>query len=74
MNRPEVQRAIHANVSGAVPGPWTPCNAALRYSRDDLLSSVLPVYHELLKEGAFFIKRGTALRPLVTLDGALRLP
>lgn len=47
-NRPEVRRAIHANKEGGLKGAWSNCNRALQYSREDLLTSMLPVYQELL--------------------------
>lgn len=49
LNRAEVQAALHANTSGQLPWPWQDCNHRVRYSRDDLLSSMLPVYDELLE-------------------------
>ncbi|GAQ88391.1 serine carboxypeptidase [Klebsormidium nitens] len=50
LNRPEVQKAIHANVTH-LPYAWTGCTEAIEYSRKDLLTSVLPVYRRLLKDG-----------------------
>lgn len=50
-NRRDVQDALHANLTGAIPGPWTSCNPAIEYSRDDVLASMLPVYDKLLKSG-----------------------
>ena len=32
-NRPEVQAALHANVSGALPWRWTDCSPLVQYSR-----------------------------------------
>mmetsp|Transcript_30867 Transcript_30867/g.55249 ORF Transcript_30867/g.55249 Transcript_30867/m.55249 type:complete len:524 (-) Transcript_30867:216-1787(-) len=51
-NRPEVQAAIHANVSGMLHYPWTDCTdgARLTYSRADLLSSMMPTYERLLQK------------------------
>jgi len=51
-NRPDVQDALHANQSGKIPGPWKTCNEGLEYSRDDILSSVIPVYEKLLDSGS----------------------
>eukprot|EP00197_Chlamydomonas_leiostraca_P008089 CAMPEP_0202867848 /NCGR_PEP_ID=MMETSP1391-20130828/9657_1 /ASSEMBLY_ACC=CAM_ASM_000867 /TAXON_ID=1034604 /ORGANISM="Chlamydomonas leiostraca, Strain SAG 11-49" /LENGTH=607 /DNA_ID=CAMNT_0049547925 /DNA_START=146 /DNA_END=1969 /DNA_ORIENTATION=- len=48
LNLPQVQRALHANVSGELPGPWTDCTRRIRYSREDLLSSMLPTWQQLL--------------------------
>ena len=50
-NRPDVQRALHANLTGDLPGPWQTCTQAIRYSRQDLLASMLPLYEELLDAG-----------------------
>ena len=33
LNRPDVQRALHANVSGKLPGPWQDCTPRIKYSR-----------------------------------------
>jgi serine carboxypeptidase-like clade II len=58
LNKPDVQHAIHANTSGTLPGPWAGCNELLRYSRADLLSSVLPLYkHKLLGKGVHLLSR-----------------
>ncbi|KAL4448224.1 hypothetical protein ABPG75_005443 [Micractinium tetrahymenae] len=51
LNRPDVQQALHANVSGELPGPWQDCTSKISYSRRDLLSSMLPVYRDLLDQG-----------------------
>ncbi|CAL8472304.1 g11846 [Coccomyxa elongata] len=49
-NRKDVQRALHANSSyHTLPWAWKGCSDYVDYSRDDLLSSMLPVYRELLK-------------------------
>lgn len=48
LNRPEVQEALHANTTH-LPWRWTDCSEIVDYSFDDLLSSVLPVYHNLLE-------------------------
>ncbi|GAB4817359.1 hypothetical protein N2152v2_004405 [Parachlorella kessleri] len=50
LNRPDVQRALHANTTG-LPYPWITCTPQINYSRADLLSSMLPVYEELVKSG-----------------------
>ncbi|KAJ7520944.1 hypothetical protein O6H91_19G031300 [Diphasiastrum complanatum] len=50
LNRPEVQAALHANVT-RLPYPWTDCSNLLNYSYKDVLSSVLPTYHTLLQSG-----------------------
>lgn len=33
LNRPDVQKALHANVSGELPGPWQDCTSRITYSR-----------------------------------------
>lgn len=48
LNLPEVQRAIHANVSGNLPGRWQDCTRKISYSRLDLLSTMLPVWERLI--------------------------
>ncbi|EFN56433.1 hypothetical protein CHLNCDRAFT_22188 [Chlorella variabilis] len=50
LNRRDVQLALHANISGQLPGPWTDCTQRIEYSRSDLLSSMLPLYRRLLDE------------------------
>ncbi|KAG2491396.1 hypothetical protein HYH03_010187 [Edaphochlamys debaryana] len=49
LNRPEVQAALHANQTVKLPWRWTDCTRGIVYSREDLLSSMLPVYGELMK-------------------------
>ena len=68
LNRPEVQRAIHANVSGTQPGPWQACSTELEYSKEDLLSSVLPLYTKLLQSGAAAL---AARQHAIVLSGVL---
>ncbi|KXZ45430.1 hypothetical protein GPECTOR_55g336 [Gonium pectorale] len=48
LNLPEVQRALHANQTVKLPWRWTDCTRGIVYSREDLLSSMLPVYQRLL--------------------------
>lgn len=48
LNRPEVQRALHANTT-ALPYPWTECSNVVDYSDEDLMTSMLPVYRWLFK-------------------------
>ena len=33
LNRRDVQLALHANVSGELPGPWTDCTQKIQYKR-----------------------------------------
>eukprot|EP00200_Dunaliella_tertiolecta_P006034 CAMPEP_0202355440 /NCGR_PEP_ID=MMETSP1126-20121109/10335_1 /ASSEMBLY_ACC=CAM_ASM_000457 /TAXON_ID=3047 /ORGANISM="Dunaliella tertiolecta, Strain CCMP1320" /LENGTH=561 /DNA_ID=CAMNT_0048948059 /DNA_START=38 /DNA_END=1723 /DNA_ORIENTATION=+ len=51
LNQPDVQRALHANITGKLPGPWQDCSLSVIYSREDLLASMLPVWHNLLSTG-----------------------
>lgn len=46
LNIPAVQKAIHANTN--LGYPWTVCSSLVNYSRDDLLSSMIPVYQQLI--------------------------
>lgn len=32
LNRPDVQRALHVNQTGNLPGPWRDCTPHLNYS------------------------------------------
>jgi serine carboxypeptidase-like clade 2 len=47
-----VQAALHANQTRKLPWRWSDCTRMISYSRDDLLSSMLPTYKNLLKTGA----------------------
>eukprot|EP01113_Clastostelium_recurvatum_P033843 TRINITY_DN4522_c0_g1_i1.p1 TRINITY_DN4522_c0_g1~~TRINITY_DN4522_c0_g1_i1.p1 ORF type:complete len:469 (+),score=81.52 TRINITY_DN4522_c0_g1_i1:37-1407(+) len=47
LNLPEVQKAIHANISY----PWVGCTDQIKYSYSDLLASMIPVYQYLIKAG-----------------------
>lgn len=80
LNRPEVQRALHANVSGELPGPWQDCTPVISYSRKDLLASMLPVYRELLESGIKIMVYSGDVDAIVPVIGtrnwirSLRLP
>ena len=50
-NRPEVQKAMHANVSGMIAYPWAGCSDTLFVNWKDSAATVLPIYQELLKAG-----------------------
>jgi len=50
LNRPEVQKALHANTTN-LPWRWADCSDVVDYSYEDLLSSILPLYHTLLDSG-----------------------
>ncbi len=45
----QVQRALHANQTVKLPWRWTDCTRSIMYSREDLLSSMLPTYNRLLQ-------------------------
>ena len=48
LNRADVQAAIHVR-PGTVPGgAWAGCSSVVNYSREDLLTSMFPVYDYLL--------------------------
>ncbi|KAF7111434.1 hypothetical protein CFC21_111452 [Triticum aestivum] len=50
MNRADVQKALHANVSGAIPYRWEPCSDALT-NWTDAPASTLPAIGKLVKDG-----------------------
>lgn len=47
-NLPEVQKALHANVTG-IPYRWTTCSDVVSENWNDSPRSVLPIYRELIK-------------------------
>ncbi|KAJ8505497.1 hypothetical protein OPV22_006383 [Ensete ventricosum] len=49
-NRPDVQKAMHANTSG-IPYRWTACSDVLIKTWADADISMLPTYKELIKAG-----------------------
>ncbi|XP_061996677.1 serine carboxypeptidase-like 27 isoform X1 [Rosa rugosa] len=49
-NHPEVQKALHANVTG-VSYPWTTCSDVIYGNWSDSPLSVLPIYRELIAAG-----------------------
>ena len=49
-NRPDVQKAMHANTTG-IPYPWTSCSAPLMANWTDMATTVLPIFQELLEAG-----------------------
>ncbi|CAE6005396.1 unnamed protein product [Arabidopsis arenosa] len=49
-NRPNVQRAMHANLT-SIPYKWTTCNMVLNKNWKDSEFSMLPVYKELIAAG-----------------------
>ncbi|CAM6020249.1 unnamed protein product [Sphagnum balticum] len=50
-NRPEVQQAIHANISGEIPYRWTACSDDLISNWTDRAWSMIPTYHDLIEAG-----------------------
>ncbi|WVZ50420.1 hypothetical protein U9M48_001673 [Paspalum notatum var. saurae] len=51
MNLPEVQKAMHANVTGSIEYPWLICNEGIYNNWTDTAVSVLPIYKELIAVG-----------------------
>ncbi|CAL4992683.1 unnamed protein product [Urochloa decumbens] len=51
MNLPEVQKAIHANVTGSIEYPWSLCSNPVYDDWTDMASSILPIYKELIGAG-----------------------
>lgn len=49
-NRPDVQKAMHANTTG-IPYPWVGCSDPLYLNWQDSAKTVLPIYQELLEAG-----------------------
>ncbi|KAG8651896.1 hypothetical protein MANES_06G035575v8 [Manihot esculenta] len=49
-NRPDVQKAMHANVTG-IPYKWTACSDELIKNWKDSESTMLPIYKELITAG-----------------------
>ncbi len=72
LNRPDVQHALHANVSGALPGPWVDCTSSIDYSRTDLLSSMLPVWEGLLGSGLEMLVYSGDVDAIVPVIGTRR--
>ncbi|KAI3448094.1 hypothetical protein Pfo_004759 [Paulownia fortunei] len=50
LNTPEVQKALHANVTGT-PGPWDGCNTFVHDNWQDDPDTVLPLIKELMATG-----------------------
>ena len=72
LNRPEVQQAIHANMTGTIPGPWADCTDRITYSSKDLFSSMLPVYKKLLKTGMQTTSRPESIHQAVPTIPVIR--
>ncbi|KAI5648687.1 hypothetical protein M9H77_34692 [Catharanthus roseus] len=50
MNLPEVQKALHANVTG-IPHPWMTCSEVIRSKWSDSPKSMLPIFKQLIAAG-----------------------
>ncbi|XP_073120271.1 serine carboxypeptidase 1-like [Henckelia pumila] len=50
LNTPEVQKALHANVTG-ISGPWAACNDSIHSNWQDWPFTVLPIIKELMASG-----------------------
>ncbi|KAF9676705.1 hypothetical protein SADUNF_Sadunf08G0030700 [Salix dunnii] len=50
MNRPEVQKALHANIT-RIPHPWVTCSSIVRRNWSDSPKSMLPIFKELIAAG-----------------------
>ncbi|KAL0343803.1 UNVERIFIED_CONTAM: Serine carboxypeptidase-like 25 [Sesamum angustifolium] len=50
-NRPDVQKALHANTTGRIPYRWTACSETLNRNWNDTDSSILPIYRQLIAAG-----------------------
>jgi serine carboxypeptidase-like clade 2 len=51
LNRADVQRALHANVTGSIPYSWAPCSDALFQQWQDSPASTLPAIRRLADAG-----------------------
>ncbi|GFZ13205.1 serine carboxypeptidase-like 25 [Actinidia rufa] len=49
-NRPDVQKAMHANTT-KIPYKWTACNEVLNRNWNDTDVSILPIYRDLIAAG-----------------------
>ncbi|KAG7580322.1 Alpha/Beta hydrolase fold [Arabidopsis suecica] len=49
-NRPDVQKALHANTT-KIPYKWTACSEVLNRNWNDTDSTVLPIYREMIAGG-----------------------
>ncbi|XP_039824589.1 P-(S)-hydroxymandelonitrile lyase-like isoform X4 [Panicum virgatum] len=51
MNLPEVQKAMHANVTGSIEYPWSLCSDPVYDNWPETPHSMLPIYKELIGAG-----------------------
>uniref|UniRef100_A0A2N9IMS5 Carboxypeptidase n=1 Tax=Fagus sylvatica TaxID=28930 RepID=A0A2N9IMS5_FAGSY len=49
-NRPDVQKALHANIT-KIPYKWTSCSEVLNRNWNDTAISILPIYREMIGGG-----------------------
>lgn len=64
LNRPDVQAAIHAK-----PTKWTDCSNIINYDRTSLLTSMLPVYEDLLTKGLSLLVYSGDVDAIVPVTG-----
>ncbi|KAL8541341.1 hypothetical protein ACS0TY_002552 [Phlomoides rotata] len=50
LNTPDVQKALHANVTG-IPGPWDTCSDFVNYSSEDIGATLIPTIKGLMASG-----------------------
>jgi serine carboxypeptidase-like clade 2 len=65
MNIPEVQHAIHANISY----PWTMCSGIINYDYNDVMKSVMPVYEKLILQGVKILVYSGDIDAIVPITG-----
>ncbi|KAG0600600.1 hypothetical protein M758_11G046400 [Ceratodon purpureus] len=74
-NRPDVQKAMHANTTG-IPYPWTGCNLQVNMDWKDKAVSAIPIYQELLAAGlrlwVFRYLHSTSLKLIKLLNCSLK--
>ncbi|CAA0816639.1 Serine carboxypeptidase-like 40 [Striga hermonthica] len=53
LNRPEVQKALHANVTKSIPYAWEPCNSGIinNWNWTNSAHTILPILQELMTNG-----------------------
>lgn len=51
LNRPDVQKALHANATGSIPYGWAPCSDPMNNSWRDSPASMLPVIKRMVDVG-----------------------
>ncbi|XP_057787447.1 serine carboxypeptidase 1-like [Salvia miltiorrhiza] len=51
LNRADVQKALHANSTGNIPGPWNSCSDVVQYDAKDIKATVIPTIIGLMGSG-----------------------